>query len=186
MYQEYLNSFLYFDLTFILNGIFVNSMGNATIRKIKKSDNVAIANVIRAIFIEFDAPKKGTVYSDPTTDHLFELFQEPKSCLYVLEENGEILGCCGIYPTSGLSEDCTEIVKFYIANKGRGKGYGKALFFKCEQAAIQLGYKQLYIESIPDFSTAIGMYKKLGFQSLSAPLGESGHFGCDIWLLKDI
>lgn len=168
------------------NRIFAINMSQISIREVRKSDNIALASIIRATFHEFNAPKEGTVYSDPTTDDLFELFGADNAHLFVVEENNEILGCCGIYPTKGLPIGCTEIVKFYLANKGRGQGYGKALYLACEQKAIALNYTQLYIESIPEFNTAIGLYEKLGFKPLQAPLGNTGHFGCDIWLLKDL
>ena len=46
-----------------------------SIRFIEPKDNVTLAAVIRAALTEFGANKPGTVYYDPTTDHLFELFQ---------------------------------------------------------------------------------------------------------------
>ena len=159
-------------------------MSEVVIRKVEKDDNVKLAHIIRSTFIEYYAPKEGTVYSDPTTDNLYELFQEPKSCLFVAEEKGKVIGCCGIFPTKGLPANCIEVVKFYITNKARGKGYGKALFLACEQVAIAHGYSKLYLESIPEYKKALGLYEKLGFTSLLQPLGQSGHFGCNIWLLK--
>ena len=72
------------------------------IRNIEPSDNVAIAAVIRAALTEFGANKPGTVFFDPTTDHLFELFKAPGSVYYVAEQNGNIMGGCGIFPTEAL------------------------------------------------------------------------------------
>ncbi|MFK8046102.1 MAG: GNAT family N-acetyltransferase [Crocinitomicaceae bacterium] len=161
-------------------------MSNIIIRPISETDNIILATVIRTVFLEYDAPKEGTVYSDPTTDNLFELFRTTNSVLYVAEVDNEILGCCGIFPTEGLPQGCTEIVKFYLSNKGRGKGFGKLLYKACEEKAIALNYNQLYIESIPKFNTAVGLYQKLGFKALNAPLGNSGHFGCNIWLHKQL
>jgi len=161
-------------------------MSKIVIRQVSATDNAPLAKVIRDVFHEYEAPREGTVYTDPTTDHLYELFHTPKSALFVAELNNKVIGCCGIYPTKGLPDGCTEIVKFYISNEGRGQGYGKLLYKACEDAAIALNYNQLYIESIPQFNTAIGIYEKLGFQSLTAPLGNSGHFGCNIWLLKTL
>ncbi len=40
------------------------------IRKILPEDNSSLAKMIREVFEEFDAPREGTVYSDPTTDIL--------------------------------------------------------------------------------------------------------------------
>jgi len=156
------------------------------IRPIQKRDNVQIAVMIREVFEEFGAAKEGTVYSDPTTDHLFELFQEEDAVLYVAEKNGEIHGCCGVYPTKGLPNNCAELVKFYLSSEIRGKGYGRQLYQKCESVAIKMNNKQLYIESMDDFSRAVKMYKKLGFIRLDKALGNSGHFGCKIWMLKEL
>jgi putative acetyltransferase len=35
-----------------------------------------------------------------------------------------------------------------------------------------------------DFREAVDMYKKMGFITLDKAMGSSGHFGCDIWMLK--
>lgn len=31
----------------------------------------------------------------------------------------------------------------------------------------------------------VDMYEKAGFRYLSAPLGNSGHFACNLWMLKE-
>lgn len=155
-------------------------------RIVSAEDNVSLANMIRKVFIEHGAPQKGTVYSDPTTDHLFELFQAPKSELWVAETDGEIVGCCGIYPTEGLPENCVELVKFYLAHKARGKGIGRALMQQCVDRAKVLGFTHMYIESLPDFAKAVSIYEKQGFVRLKHPMGNSGHSGCNIWMVKEI
>ncbi|WP_237390473.1 GNAT family N-acetyltransferase [Fulvivirga sediminis] len=155
-----------------------------TIRKVKPTDNQALASMIKAVFVEHDAPKVGTVYSDPTTNHLYELFDEDKAELWVAEEGGNVVGCCGIYPTSGLPAGCVELVKFYLAPNARGKGVGRALMEKSMESAQNMGYKQVYLESHPKFAKAVGMYEKLGFVMLPEAMGQSGHSSCNIWMLK--
>ncbi|WP_319501069.1 GNAT family N-acetyltransferase [uncultured Draconibacterium sp.] len=154
------------------------------IRKVLRSDNKHLADLIRAAFIEYDAPRKGTVYSDPTTDNLYELFQNEKSILWVAEKDGEILGCCGIYPTDGLPKGCAELVKFYLLAKARGNGLGTRLMQQSIESAKELGYSEIYIETLPEFDNAVGMYERAGFEKLDKPLGDSGHTGCDIWMLR--
>lgn len=161
-------------------------MEQVQIRKVMQADNAALAGIIRQVFEEHDAPRTGTVYSDPTTDHLFELFRAPGSVLWVAEADAELLGLCGVYPTPGLDADCAELVKFYLAAKARGKGIGKSLMEQCFQSAGELGYKRLYIESLPQFEKAVRIYEQLGFERLAAPLGESGHSSCDIWMIKKL
>ncbi|WP_237717761.1 GNAT family N-acetyltransferase [Pontibacter sp. BAB1700] len=120
-----------------------------TIRPIQPSDNALLATLIRKVFREFKIDKPGTVYTDPTTDALYELFQQPGSAYFVAEENGVIIGGCGVYPTEGLPAGCAELVKFYLAAEARGKGIGNRLMQQSIAAARELGYTQLYLESFP-------------------------------------
>ena len=39
---------------------------------------------------------------------------------------------------------------------------------------------------MPELHMAIGMYEKAGFTYLTGPLGKSGHFGCDLWMIKKL
>lgn len=156
------------------------------IRKIQKSDNKLIAEIIRSCFHDFKVPTAGTVYVDPTTDHLFKFFSEANSALFVAEVNGQLSGCCGIFPTEGLPEKCAELVKFYIAKDFRGKGLGKNLMEESIDFAKKSGYDSIYIESLPEFSTAVSIYEKQGFTYLEKPLGNSGHSGCNLWMIKHL
>ena len=161
-------------------------MENLQIRKAREEDNAHLAEVIRKAFDEHNAPREGTVYSDPTTDHLFQLFQHPKSVLWVAEVDEKMVGCGGVYPTSGLDPDCAELAKFYILAEARGRGIGRTLMLQCMRSARDLGYKKLYLESLPHFSKAVKMYEQSGFRPLSAPLGNSGHTSCNIWMIKEL
>ena len=156
------------------------------IRNIEPSDNVAIAAVIRNALAEFGANKPGTVFFDPTTDHLFELFKAPGSVYYVAEKNGIILGGCGIFPTEALPEKTCELVKLYLDKAARCTGLGKALLLKAMDWAKNNGYEQVYLESMPELSKAVSIYEKVGFEKLNHALGNSGHCGCDIWMLKKL
>ena len=158
----------------------------AIYRKIRKEDNEVLASMIRLVFEEHDAPRNGTVYSDPTTDELFTLFSHPGSVLWVAELAGIPVGCCGIYPTEGLEGHCVELVKFYLAREARGHGIGRQLMDLCIRSARELGYRELYLESLPEFSKAVRIYEKLGFRELSQPMGNSGHSTCSIWMLLDL
>ena len=156
------------------------------IRPLEEKDNPATAKMIRRIFDEHNAPRRGTVYSDPTTDGLFSVFQRPNSVFYIAESENKIVGCCGIYPTPGLPKNCAELVKFYISARARGKGIGKELMQKSILAAKQFGYTQIYLESLPQFAKAVSIYEKQGFVKINTPMGNSGHSGCNIWMLKEL
>ena len=156
------------------------------VRPIEQKDNPVLAELIKTVFREFKLEKPGTVYSDPTTSDLFKLFKTPGSLYWVAEEDGKLLGGCGIYPTDGLPDNYAELVKFYLLPSSRGKGIGKALMGKCFISAIALGFEHLYLESFPEFVTAVDMYEKSGFKHIDKPLGNSGHYACNVWMTKNL
>ncbi len=153
-------------------------------RRIEKQDNEEIAKVIRIVLKEHGVDKPGTVFTDPTTDALFELFQDKNAEYWVVKDEGEILGGAGIYPTKGLPNSCIELVKIYLLNSARNKGIGKKLMEICIDEAKKRGFSTIYLETMPELSNAIDLYKKMGFVQLDKPLGDSGHFACDLWMLK--
>jgi Predicted acetyltransferase len=159
---------------------------NIHIRPISPEDNVPLAALIREVFREFGIDRPGTVYTDPDTDRLYEVFQHPQSACWIAEENGTILGSCGIYPTDGLPKGCAELAKFYLLPQSRGKGTGKLLMQKSLESARELGYSQIYLESFPELAGAVTMYRKAGFKDLPHAWGNSGHFACTIWMVKSI
>ncbi len=157
------------------------------IRTIEPTDNAILASIIRTSLEEFNANKPGTVYFDETTDNLYQLFSSTdKSIYFVAEENGKILGGGGIFPTENLPEGFCELVKMYLTKNARGKGLGRKMLEHCLQAAKDLGYTTVYLESMPELSTALKVYEKLGFEYINFSLGRSGHCGCDIWMQKKL
>ncbi len=156
------------------------------IRKIIPSDDAKLAHIIRSSLKEFGAAKPGTVYFDATTDHLHTIFQTKRSAYFVVETNNEVAGGAGIFPTEALPEKTCELVKMYLVKSARGKGYGKLLLEKCMHEAKEFGFKKMYIETMPELIHAIPMYEKYGFKYINKPLGNSGHVGCDVWMLKDL
>lgn len=156
------------------------------IRLISPNYNSAMANILRRSLEEFGLNIPGTAYFDESTDKLYESFQHNGSAYFVAEENGEILGGVGIYPTDGLESDTVELVKMYVSSASRGKGVGKLLMLKCIEFAGSLGYRKIYLETMPELSSAVAAYEKLGFKFLDHPLGNTGHFSCTIWMLYEI
>ena len=135
---------------------------------------------------EFGANHPNTVYYDPTTDSLFEMFQTHGSKYFLAELDGEMVGGGGIYPTDGLPQDTCELVKMYLLPQARGLGLGRKLIEKCIEAANDLGYKNIYLETMPELKQALYVYEKFGFKFLKGPMGNSGHTGCSMWMLKEL
>ncbi|MBL7745522.1 MAG: GNAT family N-acetyltransferase [Chitinophagaceae bacterium] len=159
---------------------------NIIIRPIQQSDNPVLAKIVRDTLAEFGANHPGTVYYDPTTDALYELFQAKGAGYFVAEMNGEIVGGGGIYPTDGLPADTCELVKMYLLPQARGTGLGRTLIEKSLSFAKETGYTNVYLETMPELKQALNIYAKFGFEYLKGPMGNSGHTGCSLWMLKKL
>ncbi len=100
--------------------------------------------------------------------------------------NGDVAGGAGFFPTDGLPPKICELVKMYLLPKARGKGLGKLLLQKCFNEAKNNGFEKIYLESLPELVNAIAMYEKNGFTYIPKSLGNSGHSGCDVFMVRDL
>lgn len=156
-----------------------------TVRTIEPADNPFLAEIVRNTLAEFGANHPGTVYYDSTTDSLYQLFQQKNSIYYVALMDNIIMGGGGIFPSPGLPKDTCELVKMYLRPGARGHGIGKMLIEKSLQFAKDAGYNNVYLESMPELKKALTIYEKFGFNYLKGPMGNTGHTGCAIWMLKN-
>jgi putative acetyltransferase len=162
------------------------NLSEIQIRPIQPSDNPELAIIVRNTLTEFGAANPGTVFFDPTTDALFELFQTPRAAYFVAEAGGKVLGGGGIYPTEGLPANTCELVKMYLLPEARGIGLGRTLIEKCLETAKVNDFEQVYLETLDELHLALKIYAKFGFEYLCAPMGNSKHFGCGLWMLKKL
>jgi putative acetyltransferase len=161
-------------------------MNNIVLRKIAASDDAILASIVRRSLEEFNTVKEGTVYFDATTDHLHLIFETARSAYFVAQVNGVVCGGAGIFPTVGLPANCCELVKMYLSPAARGMGIGKLLLNTNIREAKSNDYDSMYLESMPELQTAIAMYEKNGFRFLKDSLGNSGHTGCQVFMIKDL
>lgn len=161
-------------------------MNDIHIRKLKEGDDPSIARIIRNTLKEFGANHPGTVYFDESTDHLTAVFEKEGSTYFIAENESGILGGAGIYPTEGLPAGVCELVKMYLVPEARNKGLGKKLITTCLEYAKMYGYTQVYLETMPELKKALVVYERMGFQYIDHAIGNSGHFGCNLWMLKKL
>ena len=156
------------------------------IREIQPQDNAQIAKVIREVLIEFGAPKVGTAYEDKATDEMFEHFQKKTSEYYVIEHKNKVVGGVGIAKLDNYDGAICELQKMYFMPITRGKGLGSKLIETCLEKAKSLGFESCYLETMPYMDAARALYKKNGFKNLDKPMGGTGHYSCNVWMLKTL
>ena len=156
------------------------------IRKIQQKDNESIAKVIRDIFHELDAPKVGTAYADPILDTLYEVYQAPRSKYYVVEKEGKVVGGCGVAPLENGDTEVCELQKMYFAPEIRGTGYAEKIIEKCLEFAKTQEFEICYLETLSFMTTAQKLYKRIGFENICGPMGNTGHNSCEVWMTKKL
>lgn len=155
------------------------------IRKIELKDNPALSVLIRSVLGEFAAPAEGTALQDPSLDHMYETYERERGVYFVVETDGRICGGCGVLPLEGGPGNVCELQKMYLLKDCRGRGYGKQLLEACLSFARENGFSACYLETLPGMDAARIMYDKAGFRQVNTRMGNTGHFSCDIWLLKE-
>ncbi len=156
------------------------------IREIQRKDNQQIAAVIREVFISDKFPKTGTAFADVQLDFMFEAYDKPRATYFVVENEGKIIGGAGVSQLENSTENICELQKMYFLHEARGKGIGSQMIQKCLEKATELGYQKCYLETLPEMLAAQNLYKKIGFEYLCAPLGNTGHTTCPVWMIKEL
>ena len=158
-----------------------------TIREIQPEDNPQIARIIRQVLVDdMGAPKKGTAYEDRAVDRMFETYNTDRSVYFVIEQGNKITGGGGIAPLAGHDGNVCELQKMYFLREARGMGLGEKMIDLCLQKAKEYGYDQCYLETMPYMEAAQKLYQKKGFRYIDAPMGNTGHCSCPVWMLKDL
>jgi putative acetyltransferase len=161
-------------------------MSGIQIREIQKGDNQQIAAVIREVFIVDNFPKTGTAFADKQLDFMFEAYDKPRATYFVVENEGKIVGGAGVSQLENSTENICELQKMYFLQETRGKGIGSQMIQKCLEKAVEFGYEKCYLETLPEMLAAQSLYKKMDFEYLCAPLGNTGHTTCPVWMIKEL
>jgi len=156
------------------------------IREITPADNAELANVVRSVILEMGAPKIGTAYEDTATDNMFETYQKEKAIYFVVEQHNKVVGGAGIAQLDNYEGNFCELQKMYFLPLVRGKGIGTKLISTCLEKAKEFGFESCYLETMPYMTAAQKLYKRNGFTSLDKPVGNTGHYACNVWMLKKI
>ena len=151
------------------------------VRPIAASDDAAVQQIIETVMPQFGAGGAGFAIHDAEVKAMFNAYQIPRACYFVVERDGVVAGGAGIAALAGTgnaSEVC-ELRKMYFLPELRGLGAGSALMRTCLDAARRFKYREVYLETLTGMDAAVMLYERTGFKRLTAPMGATGHFGCN-------
>ncbi|WP_109829481.1 GNAT family N-acetyltransferase [Reichenbachiella versicolor] len=142
-------------------------MNNYQIHKVRSEDQLKIT---KTLFTEYQ--------KELNVDLCFQSFEQELASLPGIYEqpDGEILllidietnryvGCVAVKKLEG--QDC-EMKRLYVQPDFRKKKYGLVLTQNIIEVSKQLGYKNMYLDTLEVLSGAISLYEKIGFEKTNS------------------
>lgn len=165
---------------------FVSHGHRILIRPIRPEDSQILAKIIREAMAEFNADPHTTIIGDPALDTMYDNYQDARSAYFIAEADDRIVGGCGVAPLKGGDEKICELQRMFLSKDLRGLGIGRNLLEICLNSARGFKYTHMYLETLSDMLKAIDLYTNFGFAKISGPLGNTGHTGCNVNMIRPI
>ncbi len=119
--------------------------------------------------------------ADPVLAHPEE-FELPHGRFFVVTKEGLPLACAGI---RRIGPATAELKRMYVRPTARGRGLARLLLATCEDAASELGYDQLWLETGDAQPEAVALYLSAGYEPVPA-FGQYQHSPRSITLGKSV
>jgi ribosomal protein S18 acetylase RimI-like enzyme len=134
-----------------------------TIRPCRSGPDVDVA---RALFEEYARELAVDLCFQGFAEELARLpgeYAPPRGRLLLAEDGGAAVGCVAVRPLSG---DAAEMKRLYVRAAARGTGVGRRLAVAALEAAEEMGYARLRLDTLPSMEAAVAMYRALGFREV--------------------
>jgi ribosomal protein S18 acetylase RimI-like enzyme len=106
-------------------------------------------------------------------DSLPGVYGPPGGELLLAKRGDHVLGCIAI---KSLAPGVAEIKRLFVRPRARKSGVGKTLVDAALMAAKQLGYLEVKLDTLPEMTAAIALYKSFGFAPIP-PYGSHPYPG---------
>ncbi len=123
--------------------------------------------IVQDLFVEYFFKYKeylGNQDFDKELNKLPGKYKQPRGCLVLAMQNEIPAGCVGLKP---FSEDTCEMGRLYVKDEFRSQKVGLKLVEIFIKEARMMGYKKVFLDTVPEFDKAIKLYESFGFHKRS-------------------
>lgn len=141
------------------------------LQKLTPEYDAALAALIRHNLKAHGLDIPGTVYFDEGLEHLSEYYSarpDRRAYFILVDDGGALAGGIGLAEFE-LFENCAELQKLYLSDAVKGRGLGYRLIERVEDAARELGYRRIYLETHTNLRAALHIYEKSGYVLIDKP-----------------
>ena len=100
-------------------------------------------------------------------------YAPPDGAILLAKQGDHVLGCIAL---KQLEPGVAEIKRLYVRPQARGQGVARALAAAMLKEAAELGYTRVNLDTLPHMTTAIALYRALGFDDIP-PYGSHPYPG---------
>ena len=140
------------------------------------------ADTVRDLFLEYAEALGHNTCLAGFDEELLNLpgdYGPPRGCLLLARVDGVAAGCVGVRPLDGTG---CEMKRLYVRPDYRRRGRGRRLAETAIAWARGIGYRRLYLDTLPAMREARVLYAALGFRPC-APYYDNALLGSDCFEL---
>jgi ribosomal protein S18 acetylase RimI-like enzyme len=131
-----------------------------TIRSVSAPDEI---ETLRILFLEYESSLGIDLSFQQFDNEVSTLpgeYAPPGGCLFLAYKDEEPAGCVAVRK---ITDDICELKRMYVRPAFRHHGVGKQLALTAIEAARDIGYHRMRLDTLPDMLEAITLYRSLGF-----------------------
>ena len=99
--------------------------------------------------------------------HLAQHYAAPRGLFLYAFVGNELAGCCGLRPLDAAADaNACEMKRLYVRPVFRRFGLGRLLVEALLQAAKDMGYACMLLDTLSDMEAARNLYQDLGFEEV--------------------
>jgi putative acetyltransferase len=126
--------------------------------------------VAREVLLEYEASLKVDLCFQELDVELATLpgdYAAPRGTLLLALVEGQVAGCCGLRPLDTVDyPNAAEMKRLFVRKAFRGFGLGRQLAEAILDAARQIGYSSVLLDTLDDMEAARALYEDLGFEDV--------------------